>query len=68
MQVLEESGQVSGENVEANPVSGRNLDGLCEDAEGIGTSHLKTIIFITTTELWQVLYLHTNVLVFGLRM
>ena len=41
--MLEEGGQVSGKNVEANPLTNRNPNGLCEDAERIRTLHLKTI-------------------------
>ena len=77
-QVMEEGGQVSGENVEANPVAGRHLLGFCEDAERIRSFHLKTIV--ETTDLWQIsvaliflfkhmsYLIHTNVLVLGLRM
>ena len=51
-QVLEEGGQVSGENIETNPVPGRNLFGFCKDAKRIRTFHLKKIVI--TIDLWQI--------------
>ena len=39
-----EGGQVSGENVKANPQAGRNPLGFGEDAERISTFHLKHIV------------------------
>jgi len=39
LQVMDEGGQVGGEDVEANPQTGWNPLGLCEDAERICTFH-----------------------------
>ena len=41
LQVEKESGQISGEDVEASPATSRNPNGLCQDAERITTFHLK---------------------------
>ena len=48
--MMDEGGQVSGEDVEANPQAGWNPLGFCEDAERISTFHLKTIVI--TPDLW----------------
>ena len=54
LQVEKESGQISGEDVEASPATSRNPNGLCQDAERIRTFHLETIIFSKTTDLLQI--------------
>ena len=41
LQVEKESGQISGEDVEASPATSRNSNGLCQDAERITAFHLK---------------------------
>ena len=42
--MMDEGGQVGGENVEANPQAGWNPLGFSEDAERISTFHLKHIV------------------------
>ena len=44
--MMDEGCQVSGEDVKANPQASWNFLGFCEDAEGISTFHLKTIVIM----------------------